>query len=1418
MASAFNNLPNLDDEFHRLDEFHNEATFGRVLDGLHGYMSMGNYAIGGGFSWSPSRGVYPVIIDLDRDGIDFSANGSAAFDFDGDGYREAGAWVGKDDGFLVLDRQDDGKTTANTDGTFGDGKITRADELVLSLLTDNPDDTDLQAVKNSWLNNLRGNIDPEVRASLDDAVQERVFNRFDQGWAHMRIWQDVNQNGETDAGELKTLDDLGITQINLGYDDGSAFSDHTDDITVGLATLQGLGSYVRNGETITGGVGDMELGHEDLGWRRVEVKDADAVVIGYEYQFETGKRWRTADLATQVAKDFDLTALTFDAAQGDDRANNLVAVGSARAVQISGGRGADTIRGGASGDVLSGGMGDDQLYGNDGDDLIVADNADLTDGAVDGGRGFDMLMIENDQGVNVTLLGRNLEGAVGGGGDDTLSAAGLYEDVRLAGLAGADRLTDGAGDDILSGDDGDDMLIAAAGDDILSGGRGLDGLVSGSGDDQLYGGWGHDALTGGSGDDLAYGDLGEDMLFGNSGDDRLYGGLGNDMLYAGSGDDTLEAGAGNDTLSFWNGDAELSGHAGNDMFRMERLTEHGEAKFWGWAALFGGKGEDQLILTGDRDDWEWRHLGGNQWQLHRRTAGGDRMVIDVTDIETVDFSGVGANLVLGDFTDQNTSDSYLRDGWGLGTGDDGVTSNGSADPYMIDGTIMGWMGDDSLDYAFSNGSDALNGGGGADTVQGGDGADTMTGAAGMDVLLGGDMADTISGGDGADQMDGGTGFDSLTGGSGSDIAWGASGNDLLYGGSGADVLMGGLNGDTLWGGSGADQLSGDSGDDEIFGETGYDKLYGGDGADSLNGGAGSDYLYGGAGNDTLTGDDSLGSGFNYLAGGEGDDVLTGGDYDDQLAGEAGNDTLRGGVGQDILMGGAGADDLYGGDGLTDAISYETSEARVVIDLAANTLAGGDAAGDQIWSVEQLIGSQLNDQLRADDLDNLLAGAGGDDLLNGRAGDDDLYGDTGEDTLHGETGFDRLYGGAGNDLLFGGIGADTLDGGAGFDTLDYSPAAAGLVVDLRDSASNAGAAAGDLHVDIEQVIGSDNADRLNGQYLANLLEGGDGNDTLNGRLGADTLRGGNGRDLASYSDSTEGVTVRLNFEPTGELKGANGSAEGDQLYSIEDLEGSGHDDSLNGNDGANRLTGGAGDDRLQGHAGADTLDGGEGFDAVNYIASATAVTIYLGAPGLNLGADALDDVYVSIEAVIGSEFSDRLIGTAGDNRLNGGLGADTLNGGEGFDVASYLWSETGVTVSLANDSLRGGAEALEDVLISIEGLVGSGHNDMLHGDDAANRLTGAGGNDTLRGNGGADSFIFGAGFGSDRIADFQNGADLIDLRFYVFSDDDRITGLADLLVTTDGDDALVQVRGTEDVIRLTGAAGQIGAGDFLFATA
>src|SRR5262245_9144242 len=76
-----------------------------------------------------------------------------------------------------------------------------------------------------------------------------------------------------------------------------------------------------------------------------------------------------------------------------------------------------------------------------------------------------------------------------------------------------------------------------------------------------------------------------------------------------------------------------------------------------------------------------------------------------------------------------------------------------------------------------------------------------------------------------------------------------------------------------------------------------------------------------------------------------------------------------------------------------------------------------------------------------------------------------------------------------------------------------------------------------------------------------IYGQDGNDTLEGGAGADMLFGGNGIDTASYIDSPVGVDVNLQ---TGQ--GHYGTAEGDLLFSIENITGSLFDDVLVGDNG------------------------------------------------------------------------------------------------------------------------------------------------------------------------------------------------------------------------------------------------------------
>src|SRR5262245_9681120 len=112
--------------------------------------------------------------------------------------------------------------------------------------------------------------------------------------------------------------------------------------------------------------------------------------------------------------------------------------------------------------------------------------------------------------------------------------------------------------------------------------------------------------------------------------------------------------------------------------------------------------------------------------------------------------------------------------------------------------------------------------------------------------------------------------------------------------------------------------------------------------------------------------------------------------DDTIFGLGGNDVIFGFGGDDWIKGGGGADEIYGGPG-TDTASYYDSPQGVTVSLIAYAGFHGDAEGDKLYGIENLVGSNHDDTLWGDDGVNALAGYDGKDTLKGFGGADNLYG-------------------------------------------------------------------------------------------------------------------------------------------------------------------------------------------------------------------------------------------------------------------------------------------------------------------------------------------------------------------------------------------------------------------------------------------
>jgi Ca2+-binding RTX toxin-like protein len=298
---------------------------------------------------------------------------------------------------------------------------------------------------------------------------------------------------------------------------------------------------------------------------------------------------------------------------------------------------------------------------------------------------------------------------------------------------------------------------------------------------------------------------------------------------------------------------------------------------------------------------------------------------------------------------------------------------------------------------------------------------------------------------------------------------------------------------TIVGTDHADRIIGTDGPDVIVGLGGYDHIQGGGGDDVICGGMTKDELEGGPGND-------------WIAGGHGPDefdlggapIWTTSDADD------GNDTDFGGRGDDVFYGSDGNDSTHGGVG-SDTYYFYRADAPgpVTVNLGEGTASGwGD---DVLAGVENVIGSPFGDVLIGDDGPNVLGGA----PIGQNDGSDSIFGNGGDDRINdGIFGNDYLNGGAGDDLLEEGIGDDELLGGTGVDTVSFPFSENGVNVDLAAGIAS-GQGTDDL-TGIENVIGTDHSDSLNGDENANTLDGLAGQDSLNGRAGDDRLIAADGQ--------------------------------------------------------------------------------------------------------------------------------------------------------------------------------------------------------------------------------------------------------------------------------------------------------------------
>ena len=135
--------------------------------------------------------VDPLILDLNGDGVKTVALADGVhFDFDKNGFAEKIGWVSAEDGLLVRDLDKNGKIDSGRE-----------------LMGDLTELSDEMTASNGF----------EALAYFD-ANADGVIDAKDDIYNELQIWQDKNQNGVVDDGELMSLSEAGIASINLTYE------------------------------------------------------------------------------------------------------------------------------------------------------------------------------------------------------------------------------------------------------------------------------------------------------------------------------------------------------------------------------------------------------------------------------------------------------------------------------------------------------------------------------------------------------------------------------------------------------------------------------------------------------------------------------------------------------------------------------------------------------------------------------------------------------------------------------------------------------------------------------------------------------------------------------------------------------------------------------------------------------------------------------------------------------------------------------------------------------------------------------------------------------------------------------------------------------------------------------------------------
>ncbi|WFQ80087.1 S8 family serine peptidase [Xenorhabdus sp. SF857] len=408
--------------------------------------------------------VDPLLLDLNGNGVHMTdIRDGVLFDMDNSGTLKRTGWTGSNTGILVIDD--------------GSGQIKNASQMFSEYYSGK-----------TGMNGAAGEKkfrDGFGALASEDANKDGVIDEHDPIWSQLRVWIDGSHDAKVDAGELKTLAELGITQINVRSSDKAEVRDGNRVVASGSFTINGETREMLAVDFLGDPVSNI-LSTEGAGIRVTSTHN-DITTTAYASQSETGETLNAEQLGVS---------------------------------NLYGGNGNDTLIAAKTGSWLVGGAGSNTYVGGAGDDVFVISASDDTKN-IHGNGGYDTAIIVGNKGVALDMDQAGLTIAQGGSGDDT----------------------------IISGGVNGVFIKGGSGNSTLMGGMGNDVLVGGSGHNTIIGGIGKSVIYAGPQGDTIYASKGGSIIHAGGGDDKIFGGVGDDIIEVGHGNATIDGDGGVNIVS-----------------------------------------------------------------------------------------------------------------------------------------------------------------------------------------------------------------------------------------------------------------------------------------------------------------------------------------------------------------------------------------------------------------------------------------------------------------------------------------------------------------------------------------------------------------------------------------------------------------------------------------------------------------------------------------------------------------------------------------------------------------------------------------------------------------------------------------------------------------------------------------------------